>query len=83
MKNKNLSEMNSEALLKQEKSIKFLTGILIGALLALLVIGIVSAYKNGQYTFIILPLALLPIVFLNINNLKEVRKELASRKNVL
>ncbi|AUD01887.1 redox-active disulfide protein 2 [Spirosoma pollinicola] len=83
MKNKNLSEMDSEALLKQEKSIKFLTGILIGALIALLAIGIISAYKNGQYTFIILPLALLPIVFLNINNLKEIKKEITSRRNML
>ena len=83
MKNKNLSEMGNEALLKQEKSMKFLTGVLIGVLLASLVAGIISAFKSGQYTSIILPLALLPIVFLSINNLKEIRKEINSRRNML
>lgn len=75
--------MASESLLKQEKSAKLLTGMLIGALLALLVIGIFLAFKNDQYTFIILSLTLLPIVLININNLNEVRKELDSRGKAL
>lgn len=83
MKNKNLNEMSNEALLKQQKSMKFLTGVLIGVLLVSLVGGVVSAFKSGQYTSLIIPFALLPIVFLSFNTLKEIKKEVNSRGNIL
>ncbi|RIV23575.1 redox-active disulfide protein 2 [Fibrisoma montanum] len=83
MKSKNLNEMSSEALLKQEKTVKVVTGTLAGMLLLLLVMGIVMAFEKGFNAFIIMPFGLLPIVFLNLNHLKEIKKELDARKDVL
>ena len=83
MKGQKFSEMSSEALLKQAKTIKVVTGMLAGMLLTLLVIGISMAFRQGFNTFIIIPFGLLPIVFLNLNSLKEIKKELDTRKDVL
>ena len=83
MKNQKPSEMSTEKLLEHQKTVKLVTGILAGMLTALLVISIFLAVKQKKYTFIPIPIALLPIVFVNIKNLKEIKKELDSRNNVL
>ncbi|WP_460977531.1 redox-active disulfide protein 2 [Spirosoma knui] len=79
MKSTRLKDMNNDALLQLEKSIKILVGVLIGALLVLLIIGIAFTLKRGFNAFIIIPFALLPIVLVNANSLKEIKKELSSR----
>ena len=83
MKNQKPSEMSTEKLLEQQKTVKLVTGILAGMLTSLLVLSIFLAVQQKMYTFIPIPIALLPIVFVNINNLKEIKKELDSRKSII
>ena len=83
MKGQKLSEMSSEALLEQEKSVKVLTSMLAGALLVLVVTAVILSYKQGFTPLLIVPFALLPIVLLNLSNSRQIRKELDSRNEVL
>ena len=80
MKGDKLQEMSTEALLKQKKSIVALTGMLAGALLVLLIIAIILSLQQGFTPLVIIPFALLPIVLLNLNTLKEIKKVLNSRE---
>lgn len=77
--------MSHEALLKQKKTIQLVTGMLAGALLTLLVMVVLLASEKGlQATSIslgVIPFALMPILFLNWNNLTAIKKELNSRQN--
>ncbi|WP_316830427.1 redox-active disulfide protein 2 [Pedobacter aquatilis] len=79
MKEKNLAEMSNEDLLKTEKSIKVMTSILAVALALLFVINLITAFKKGFSALTVIPIALLPIVIVNINNIKKIRAELMSR----
>lgn len=81
MKNQKPNEMSTEKLLEQQKTIKVVTGTLAGMLIILLILGIFLAVEQKLYAFIPIPIALLPIVFVNINNLKEIKKELNSRQS--
>ncbi len=83
MKSKNLKELSVEELLKQQKTIKLVTGVLIGMLSTLLITGISLALQKTSFiSFVIIPFALLPIVFLNFTSLKKVKEELNSRENL-
>ena len=80
MKSKSWSEMSTETLLRQSKTMKIMTGILIGMLLLLFVLNIVMISGKGfNPALMIVPVALLPIVFINVNTVKEIKKELDSR----
>ncbi|MCX6213712.1 redox-active disulfide protein 2 [Spirosoma sp.] len=85
MKSQKIQEMSHEALLKQKKTVLLVTGLLAGALLTLLVMVVLLASKKGlQATSIslgVIPFALMPILFLNWNNLKAIKKEINSRQN--
>jgi hypothetical protein len=80
MKAKNYSEMSTEKLLEQTKSIKALTGLLAGMLFVLFCVGFYLTYNKGFNVFLIIPFAFLPIVILNVNTLKEIKKEVRSRE---
>lgn len=67
-----------EELQKSIKSATFITGLLAGALIALLLLNIFVKNKNF-WGIIAVPLCLSPIVFLNFNNIREMKKELKSR----
>lgn len=83
MKSKNLTELSVEELLKQQKSIKVVTGMLAGMLILLLVIGIFLTFQKISFiAFVVIPIALLPIVFLNLATLKKIKQELNLRDNV-
>ncbi len=83
MKSKNLTELSAEELLKQQKSIKVVTGMLAGMLILLLVIGIFLTFQKISFiAFVVIPIALLPIVFLNLATLKKIKQELNLRDNV-
>ena len=71
MKNQKPNEMSTEKLLEQQKTIKVVTGTLAGMLIILLILGIFLAVEQKLYAFIPIPIALLPIVFVNINNLRS------------
>lgn len=69
MKSQTIQEMSQEALLKQKKTIKLVTGMLAGALSALLVMVVLLASQKGLNGISIglgvIPVALMPILFLN------------------
>lgn len=79
MKTKKYIDMSDEELLKNYKLIKNINAMLAGMLLFLLVINIFLAFKNGFSVLSTVPVALLPIFIININNIKEIKKELTSR----
>ena len=79
MKNKKLEEMTNEELLKYEKMVKPITYILGGALALLFGINIFSFFHNGYSALSIIPIALLPILIINLSNLKEIKKEKLKR----
>ncbi|TKC07948.1 redox-active disulfide protein 2 [Pedobacter polaris] len=79
MSKKNLSELSNEELLKSEKSLKTITAMLAGAILVLFIINVFLAFKKGFSAFSVIPIALLPIVIVNLNSLKEMKEEIKSR----
>jgi hypothetical protein len=79
MKGRKFSEMSTEELLKSEKVIKMLTGMLLGSVTVLLGLGIFLTIRNGFNVLIVVPLALLPVVVLNANSLREIKKEKQAR----
>ena len=83
MNDNKMQNMSSEALLKQQKSTAAVTGFLAGILTVLLIVCLFSCYKQGFTPMIFVPFGLLPIVFLNWNHLKVIKKELTSRNEVM
>lgn len=82
MKSENFSDLSTEELLKKQKTIKPLTITLIGTLILLLfVLSLFITFKKGFTALLVVPIALSPIVILNLNNLKSIQKEINSRKN--
>jgi asparagine N-glycosylation enzyme membrane subunit Stt3 len=77
------SEMSVEKLQQQAKTIKVVTGTLVGMLLVLLVMAIMLSIKKGFSALVIIPFALLPIVLINVNSLKQIKKELESRRGAI
>lgn len=73
--------MDTEDLVKNEKMLKGITYGFAVILLFLLGINIFLVVKKGFGATQIVPIALLPILILNLNNLREIKKELKSRKN--
>ncbi len=68
-----------EELQKAIKTSTLITGMLAGALIALLLLNIFVNKKNF-WGIIAVPLCLSPILFLNYNTIKEMKKELEARK---
>lgn len=81
MKSNKFNEMSTEELLKNEKSLKTVTYIFAVILTFLFIINIYIALHKGFSATQVIPLALLPILILNLNTLKEIKKELKSRGN--
>ncbi len=81
MKNENFSDLSTEELLKRQKTIKPLTILLIGTLILLFVLSLFITIKKGFTALLVVPIALSPIAILNLNNLKNIQKEINSRKN--
>ncbi|WP_316782541.1 redox-active disulfide protein 2 [Pedobacter frigiditerrae] len=79
MSKKSLSELSNEELLKNEKTLKTITSMLAGAILLLFIVNIFLAFKKGFSALSAVPIALLPIVIINFNSLKEMKKEIKAR----
>jgi hypothetical protein len=80
METKKISELSDEELLKRKKNTRFATGMLIGALGALLVLMLINIFNEKQnWGATVFPVALLPIVFGSYKSLKEIDKELKLR----
>ncbi len=82
MEKKNLNELNTEELKNKLKTAKFITGILIGSLIALFISTMYLTLTKKFTTLTIIPVALLPLVVLNLNSIKKIKSELQSRESV-
>ncbi|WP_245565310.1 redox-active disulfide protein 2 [Spirosoma spitsbergense] len=81
-----IQEMSNEALLKRKKTTEVVTATLAGLLTVLLIAAIFLCFKNQSsigLPLLIIPLALSPILYININDVKVVKGELQTRKQVL
>lgn len=81
MKKEDWSSLSTEDLNQKQKSIKSLTTMLIVTLIALFLISLFVSLKKGFTPLLIIPIALLPVVSMNLNNLKSIKKEIDSRNN--
>ncbi|MNE83115.1 hypothetical protein D3C80_1799050 [compost metagenome] len=79
MASKKPNEMSNADLLKNEKMLKTITYMLIGALIALFVVGIILIANKGLNALLIIPITLIPVVLINFNSLKEIQKEIKTR----
>jgi len=77
---KNFSEMSTEELIKTQKSLKIVTYLFGVVLLLLFGLNIYLIANKGFNASNVIPIALLPIFILNMNTLKEMKKELEARK---
>ena len=75
-----LSALSNEQLLKNEKTLKVVTFTLIGMIGVLLVLTIILAFIKGFSALSAVPVALFPIVIVNLNSLKEIKVEKELRK---
>lgn len=80
MKNTKFSEMTTEELIKKQKTLKTVNSIFAVVLLMLFALNVYIVLRKGFSAMNVVPVALLPILFLNINNLKEIKRELESRE---
>ena len=81
-----IQEMSKEALLKRKKITAVVTATLAGLLTILLIVALFLCFKKGFSTglpFLIIPFGLSPILLININDVRVVRKELQTRDQVL
>ena len=81
MKDNKLSTKTLEELQKNKKFIKTITIMLISALSLLLVLTIYITFIKGFTPLLIIPLALSPIVLLNLNSIRSIDKAIKLREN--
>jgi hypothetical protein len=81
MAKQNLSELSTEDLIKKKKTLTFVTGILAGMLIVLLIITIFQTISEGFKPLIAVPFGLLPILILSYNQVSSMDKELKSRNS--
>jgi hypothetical protein len=74
-----LSSLSLEDLNKRAKTTKTATGLLLGIIIIQFVVGTFLTVKQGFNVFIVIPLAFLPMVFVNYANLKKINEEIAKR----
>ena len=80
METPKITELSNEELLKKSKITKLVTGMLIGVLTALTALNIYNIINGNQHWGVLaVPLGLMPIVFINYNSFREIKKELKLR----
>lgn len=83
MKSPSISEMNTEVLKKNYKTMKMVIIILSVFLFIMVGSGIYITLSKGFGAVSILPFAFLPLFVLNIVNLKKIKNELITRGETL
>lgn len=81
MKTNKFAEMTTEELIKTEKISKGAAYGFVVLLILLLGANVFLVLKQGFGPLQIIPITLLPLLFLNFYNLKQIKKELKSREN--
>ena len=76
----NYDKWSTEQLEKQVKTLKFITGLLGGLLLVLLLTAIYISVKEQKFSlFLITPLALSVMIPINLSRIKEIKAEIEKR----
>ncbi|MFP9099688.1 redox-active disulfide protein 2 [Flavobacterium sp. RHBU_24] len=79
MKSKKPAEMTNEELLKSKKILAPVTYMLAGMLGLLFCLNIYNSLTKGFSALSVVPIALLPILIINLNAIKEINKEIKAR----
>lgn len=82
MKSQTIQELSNEALLKRKKTTELVTGLLAGMLLAGIALVLFLWAKQGSRValpLLVTFLGLSPIVWINLTDLRSVKKELRAR----
>lgn len=79
MKSKKPAEMTNEELLKNKKTFSVVTYMLAGMLLVLFCLSIYISFTKGFSALTVVPIALMPILIINLNTIKEISKEIKAR----
>jgi hypothetical protein len=77
MAKENLRDQTTEDLIKKKKNTNFVIGMFLGAL----AMAIFLTIKDGLSFLLFIPLAFLPILYINYNMGKNINKELKSRNS--
>ncbi len=80
MAQKQISEMTTEELNKNLKLMRVAIAVISASIGVMIVSSVVSYSKKGFSVFTILPLMFVPILTMNIANMKKIKAELESRK---
>ncbi len=80
MAQKQISEMTTEELNKNLKLMRVAIAVISASIGVMIVSSVVSYSKKGFSVFTVLPLMFVPILTMNIANMKKIRAELESRK---
>ncbi|WP_131726215.1 hypothetical protein [Chryseobacterium sp. Leaf405] len=78
LKNKPITEYTNEELISNEKKVKTMTIMLAVAMVLMFFTNIFTSTK-GFNAFSIMPMAFIPILVVNINNLNKLKKEIKDR----
>ncbi|MFP3592667.1 redox-active disulfide protein 2 [Chryseobacterium sp. SIMBA_038] len=76
---KPITEYSDEEIISNEKKIKILTIMLMVFLILLFLSTMFLTFKKGFSALTVVPIALLPILIMNINNWNKLKKEKADR----
>lgn len=79
MSENKFAEMSNEQLQKNEKVAKASTYTLVVMLVLLFALSMYLNFKKGFTPLTVIPICLLPIVILNLGNIKKMQEELKSR----
>lgn len=80
MAQKQISEMSTEELNKNLKLMRIAIAVISASIGVMIVSAIVSYSKKGFSVFTVLPLMFVPILTMNIANMKKIKTELKARK---
>ncbi len=80
MAQKQISEMTTEELNKNLKLMRVAVAVISASIGVMIISAIVSYNKKGFSVFTVLPLMFLPILTMNIANMRKIKTELDSRK---
>ncbi|RZL21375.1 MAG: redox-active disulfide protein 2 [Pedobacter sp.] len=74
-----LEALSNQELLKREKMISAVTYTLAGMLLVLFLLAIILSFAKGFSALTVVPVALMPIVLINLGSIKKIKAERKSR----
>lgn len=80
MKTKPLSEYTTQELTQKLKALKTVTSIFAGTLIVLFAINLYQSIMDKFTALSIIPIALMPILVINIASISKVKKELKLRE---